>query len=494
MSELHTEDVDVLVIGGGPAGMAAGTTTAAAGLRTLLVEQRTTLGGQVYRQRPAGVPTGGPGQAHRAAGARRDAAYAAAGGLRRTGCTVWDLAADHAMLTGPHGAVRVTFRAAVVAAGAFDLPVPFPGWTLSGVLTAGGAHALMVGQGISPGRRVVLAGTGPLLIAFAADMVRAGVDIAGVFDPAPALTLRHMLAVAAVGSRTAAGRHTLWEGAGHLAVLRRAGVRITPETVLVRAEGDQEVSAVVLATAAPDFSPVLWTERTVEADAVCVGYGFRPSTELLDIAGCPSDGSGADRRPVLDAAGRTPVSGIYAAGDGVVPEGSTVAEASGLLTGAAVLEDLAVAGPDRRSLRRARAARDNARRVRAAMDRGRTPAAGMPDLSTDSTLLCRCESVSRATVTAAIAGGARTPDAVKAVTRAGMGACQGRNCELAICAQLAAVPRPEQAGAGFRRRPPARPVPLSQLVQQDQQQDPDRNVVTGQGSETPVDRGRTRAV
>jgi thioredoxin reductase len=459
-------ECDVLVVGGGPAGMAAGTETARAGLHTILVEERESLGGQVYRQRPVEFPDDGPGDRHRRVGRRMAMAYRSAGGQVWTGRTVWDLRRGHAYVSGAQGGLRVRFRAVVIATGAFDRPVVFPGWTLPGVITAGGAHALALSQGVSPGERVLLAGTGPLAIAFAADMVRAGVPLVKAVDPAAPMGIQNYARIAA----TAQGNwRTLAEGARHLAVLRKARIRIQYRTTIIEAVGDTQVRHAVIAAVDSEWRPIAGTERRVDVDTVCVGYGFRPSTELTDLAGCVHTESAEShlRSPLVDPFGRSTVGGVYAAGDGVAPEGSAVAAFSGTLTGIAVATDLGALPRrvGRRPTCHAQRRRRAARRLRVAVDFRRTGGAGLDSMATADTELCRCENVTRGEAELAVAAGATDADALKRVTRAGMGWCQARNCELAIQAVLRAS---GYASPGvMRRRPPARPIALSHLMEHD---------------------------
>ncbi len=464
---MRAEEVDVVVVGGGPAGLAAAAATGGAGLRTLLVEERDTLGGQVYRPFPAAftVDARAAGRAYRR-GRDLERRARAAGVQVRTGTTVWDIGPGEVLLAGPDGPARVAARAVVVAAGAYDRPVVFPGWTLPGVMTAGGVHALVRTQGVRPGRRLLLAGTGPLVIAFAAQMVHDGAELVEVADPAPALRLRDVLRLVAAGPTT---WPTLLDGAGYLATLHRHGVRIRPETVVTAVHGESEVTSATVSRVDGDWCPVPGTGRTVDVDTVCLGYGFLPSVELTLLAGCAhrDDESLGGQVPVRDAWMRTTVRGVYAAGDGAGAEGSAVAVAEGEIAGLAVAADLGAIEP-RAAVRRASSARRRLRqmrRLRAVLAARQPVGPGLDALADESTVVCRCEDVTAGRVRAALAEGCGDLDAVKGLTRAGMGPCQGRNCERALrVVQASGSGGRAPAGPGFRRRPPVRPVALSALL------------------------------
>ena len=181
---------DLLVIGGGPAGLAAATAAARHGLRTVLVDERPTLGGQIFRQPGPGFVVKDPAKMGHDFGHGLDliAAAGRAGAELSTGTTVVSVRGTSVVLYGYGGAVTTTTlraRRVLVAPGAYDRPVAFPGWTLPGVLTAGGAQALVKGSRVVPGDRVVFAGSGPLALAFPAQLRHYGVNVVLALEAGP---------------------------------------------------------------------------------------------------------------------------------------------------------------------------------------------------------------------------------------------------------------------------------------------------------------------
>ncbi|MDQ7908491.1 FAD-dependent oxidoreductase [Phytohabitans sp. ZYX-F-186] len=470
---------DVAVVGAGPAGLAAALAAADRGQRVVLVDAGARPGGQYHRQPP------------RPFGARRPEALQPDGTARaaeaaltahplvtlHSGESVWaaEPAADGFTLhlTGG-GAVRV--RAVVVATGAHDLALPFPGWDLPGVFTAGGAQALVKGQLTLPGRRVVVAGTGPLLLPVAATLAEAGATVLGVFDANhPARWLRRL--PAALGH---AGR--LREAAHYLRILRRHRIPVRYRRAVVAAHGGSGVEAVTLARLAPDWTPLPGARhrRRLAADAVAVGFGFVAGVELPLALGCATVPDPAGLPVVVtDHSGRTSVAGVYAAGEVTGVGGARLAAVEGELAGRAVAADLAATGPAPATGADARLRRRRARlrRFAAALAEVYPVRPGWRGWLDGDTLVCRCEEVPLSRIRHAVEDLAATePRAVKLTTRAGMGMCQGRICGPALATLLAAG---SGAGPGvdatpLAGRPIVAPVPLGTVAAAARPPDPGR--------------------
>jgi thioredoxin reductase len=365
---------------------------------------------------------------------------------------------------GEH-ARTVSAKRLLLAAGAHDRPVAFPGWTLPGVLTAGGAQTLVKTQRLLPGDRMVFAGSGPLALAFPAQLHGYGAGVALVLEAGPpprAGDVARMLA-AAPGN---AG--LLRDAARYRGRLLRARIPLRYRRIVVRAEGDGRVETVTHAAVDGDWRVVAGTDETVAADVLCVGYGFVPSVELARLAGC---GLGYDEDrggPVVTVDGwmRTTVPGVVAAGDGAGVDGSYVAIDEGRLAAIGAALDLGrideaaarrSAAPVRRRLARKRA-------FARALRRMHRVGPGIYELAHPDTVICRCEEVRRAELDEAIATSA-DPGVAKALTRAGMGLCQARNCQRQVAAMIAARHGGTVAEVSMTTpRLPARPVALGAMA------------------------------
>ncbi|MFD0277316.1 NAD(P)/FAD-dependent oxidoreductase [Kitasatospora sp. NPDC127111] len=455
---------DLAVVGAGPAGLAAAVAAADLGLRCALVDAGPRTGGQYYRHPAPGLGATRPDRLHHGWSvytglADRLAAHRRAGRVDLlAGHQVWALErvaggpsggawALHATL-GPESADRATVRAGAVllATGAYERQLPFPGWTLPGVVTAGGAQAMLKAGLVLPGKRIVVAGSGPLLLAAASSLVTAGAAVPAVVEATDYLGYaRRPGVLAAVPAK-------LVEGAGHGAALLRHGVRLRRRSAVVEAHGTDRVTAVTVARLDADWRPVPGTERRIECDALAVGHGLLPQIELATELGArtrtTADGAVA---LAVDARLRTSVPGLWAAGETCGVGGADLAIAEGELAAHAV-----AGAPVATALLRRRARLRAFAELMAAAHR---PGPGWPEWLRPDTDVCRCEEVPAARIREAVdelgAGDART---VKLLTRAGMGWCQGRMCGPAVACL---------AGGGEARadsRPLSCPVPLAQLA------------------------------
>ncbi|WP_322501685.1 FAD-dependent oxidoreductase [Streptomyces rochei] len=439
------ETADLVVVGAGPAGLAAAATALAGGLRVALVDSAGTVGGQYWRHPPdtarAAIPTADLHHGLRDYRALREALAAAGDRGRldlRLAHHVWSVTRDEDGFT-VHTVDRrrapeetaVTLRAPrlLVATGAYDRQLPFPGWDLPGVLTLGGLQALLKGGGVVAGDRVALGGTGPFLLPVAAALAARGARVVTVCEAAgPSAWLRSpgpLLRNPAKGA----------EGARYGLTLARHGVRFRPRTAIVAAEGTDRVTSVEIASLAADGSPRPGTERRVEADTVGVGWGFVPQLDLLVPLGCAlADSDDGNTVVAVDAGQRTTVPGLYAAGEVCGVGGARLSLAEGRLAAESVLADHGAApvlGRGRRAAVRATVKRHRA--FARALARAHPVPPAWSRWLTDDTVVCRCEEVTAGAVRAARTdGGARDHRQVKQLTRAGMGWCQGRVCGPAV--------------------------------------------------------------
>lgn len=373
------------MVGAGPAGIAAAVSAAKAGMAVTLVDAQPEPGGQIWR---------GQWEAPAYPAARSWFAALRGSGvdLRMSRRIVAAPAPGLLGATGPAGAEQLGYDRLVLATGARDRFLPFPGWTLPGVCGAGGLQALEKGGLDLRGKRIVLGGSGPLLLAVAAHLRRRGARVLAVAEQAPATALRGLLPGLLRRPRL------LLQG------LSALGLPLRPDTWITRAEGDEQLRAVHLRT--PRGPLVL------EADFLGVGYGLAPDLELPGLLGCAVTSGGV----VVDEAQRTSVAGVFAAGEPTGIGGVDKALAEGRVAG------LWAAGREA-----------EARLLGAEVRKGRAWAAALastfalrPELrrvATPETLLCRCEDVPVGDLQSFASG-----REARLHARCGMGRCQGRTC------------------------------------------------------------------
>jgi glycine/D-amino acid oxidase-like deaminating enzyme len=439
-------DCDVLVVGGGPAGLSAAIAAAEAGAAVVLLDERAATGGQYAKPLADSHEDAAPDKQFRLG---RDLAARA----RKAGVTVendaiaWaGFAPDEIGVLIRNRAVTFHPRRLVLAPGAHERPVPIPGWTLPGVMTTGALQTLVRAQRVSPGEHVVIAGNGPLNLQLACELLACGVKPAAVVEAAP---FPGLAALHDAARMTWAAPDLAWEGIGMLARLRRAGVPVLWGTRALALEGEARVTSIRLSNG-----------RTIAADTVALNLGFQPEVGLARALGVPHrfvDVGIGHLATEADDDGRTAVAGVFAVGDGARLGGARVALARGHLAGLAAARDLGLSAPEdpvaRAALARAVAFQDALWRVFA------PPAFDAAEV-TDATIVCRCEEVTAGRLRQEIAGGLGSVAALKKATRAGMGRCQGRFCAATV-ARLA----PGLLGGGAVDAGPvdARPVDANRV-------------------------------
>lgn len=451
MAEL--EQVDVVVVGAGPSGLAAAVEAAVDGAHVVLLDQQARVGGAYWRHHPDDRHSGSSlhhdWTTFRRLLDRLDTVDV------RTEHSVWSLerTAGAIVVRATRGEVErapVQLRASsvVVATGAVDRVRPFPGWTLPGVVTAGGGQSLLKGAHVAPGTRAVVAGAGPLLLVVADALLTSGVEVAAVAEAShPTAYGLHPRSWAGAASRAR-------EGAGYVRTLAAHRVPYHAGYRVLRASGTDRVEQVEIGTRRG-------RTRTFDVDTLLVSHGFTPQLELLMQAGArtrvDTDGSVVVE---VDVQQRTSVPGLLATGEVTGVGGASLAVLEGYVAG----RTLSGRPVDPRVHERIGVHRDFA----AAMHRVHGVGGdGLVDLPDDE-VVCRCEEVTAGAVRRACRDlGADDLRSAKILTRAGMGLCQGRMCAHAVHELVASASGRAPADAALTRageRLPALPVPLSVLA------------------------------
>lgn len=463
----------VAIVGAGPAGLACTQHLIAGGRRVVLMDDNDRPGGQYFRQLPESFRLA-PNNALMRDQKRAESLLAIIKDPLvewRPRTTAWMAPAPHTIaFAGENGSGRIAADAIVVATGAHDRPLPLAGWTLPGVMSAGGALNLAKGQGLVPEGRVVVIGNGPLLLVVAATLAAGGANVTDVIEAASA---RH--ALSALPGLTWSPK-LFAKGLGYLLRLRRGGVRLRSGWMASRVLGDHHVSGVQINRIGADGRAV-GHPLIIEADAVVLGYGLQPSTELTRHLGCLHH---FDRRlggwiPERSEDLETSVFGVYAAGDCAGIGGVELALAQGTLVAQQILaghprssadstfarEDRVAQKPRSASLGMRRRLRQlnkfrNALNIAYSLPRPLRPAG--PEV-----IVCRCEEITLSALEDAAKCAGDDLSAIKGATRLGMGRCQGRNC-LSACADLLGS---EELPLDLpRARPPLRPIPIRWLLEE----------------------------
>ena len=427
MSDALTIDADVGVVGAGPGGMAAATKLAAAGLRVVVLDEGQRAGGQIYRQLPEGVAGDGliaepPSHEHGHGLIKAFEQQSDQGGKLTVihGATVWD--AQRGRLWFEHAGASRLLRCQhmVLAPGAYDRCIPFPGWTLPGVMTAGALQVMVRGFGVVPGKRALVVGSGPLLLPTVTSLLGAGVEVVAALEASS--RWRALRALPSVLLHAARRREAAW----YLKQLSRARVKLQWGWTVFACEGDGRVQRAIIGKVDGRGRPRKGTERTIECDVVGAGFGLVPSIEIGLRLGAASRFAPArgGHCLVVDQEQRTDVERVFAVGEICGIGGAEVASAEGEVAAASILHQLRGAPLAPAVVARAAAER----RAADAMLRAFAPLPGLHELARPDTVVCRCEDVTklRASEAAGLHGGSMR--AIKVGCRAGMGPCQGRIC------------------------------------------------------------------
>jgi sarcosine oxidase subunit alpha len=356
------EPLDLVVVGGGPAGLTAARDVAAAGGRVVVVEENHAVGGKLRGQLHEDPVAGHWWKGWEIAAEAERAAVAASVRLM-TDTLAWGLEPGWTVrLSHPsdrhRSPRRLTSRAVLVATGAVERPAPLPGWTLPGVMTIGAAQVLTNIHRVKPGRRVLVVGVDALSVTIARAMKLAGVDVVGIVLPPAAMpgssTLSTLGRLAAM-TDLAPARYMRWGGkALRWSWSRAAAARLVPRTLrvwgiplhlrtgLVEIEGADQVTGARLVDTTASGAPVPGSERSVAVDAVCLSNGLAPSNELMatlkgDFFTSPDLGGAV---PLHSESLRTQHEGLYVAGNAVGVEGAKVATKQGELAALSIIADL----------------------------------------------------------------------------------------------------------------------------------------------------------
>jgi thioredoxin reductase/bacterioferritin-associated ferredoxin len=462
------EHAQVIIIGGGPAGLSAAVAAAESGAQVLIIDENFQAGGQIYRQLPQTYHVEKPdllGEDY----VDGRALLRQVDGLSDK-ITIWNDALVWAVFESRQLAIArgndlvlVDADAIVVATGAYERPVPVAGWTLPGVMTAGGAQLLLKSQLIRPGQRVLLAGTGPLQLVVANQMLDAGMDVVALAESASMWGAWRYLP----GMLRQSGLFR--SGLRYIRRLKSAGVQMLRSYVLESIEGETRASKAVLQRVDSLCRPIADEIKSFDIDTVCIGYGLIPTVWLTSMLGCrhqydPLVGGWV---PFFDNTMQTDQPGVFVAGDGAGIAGVLVARREGAIAG---LNAAVHAGVQ--SLEQAQYIAQNERKKMRSLRKFRRSLDHMyrifPELYaniSDETIVCRCEGVTAGEIREAIRAGTISLNDIKKRSRAGMGYCQGTNCTPVITAMLVREYGVEpDAIQMMTTRPPARPIPLNLLM------------------------------
>ena len=313
---------DVIVVGAGPAGLSAAIEAASLGLNVVVFDENDRPGGQLFKQIHKFFGSREHRAMHRGFRIGEDLLAEAdrLGVVVELDATVMGIFDEHevSVLKGSQ-IEHIRGNYIIIATGASENALAFPGWTLPGVLGAGAAQTLMNIHGVRPGNNVLMVGSGNVGVVVGYQLIQAGCNLVGVVDAAPRIT-----------------------GYGvHASKIARTGVPFFLSHTVKEAIGEEQVEKVVICAVDKNWQPVQGTEKTLEADTICLAVGLSPMSQLAKMAGCemvdiPAKGGLV---PQYDEYRETSVRGIYVAGDVSGIEEASSAMIQGRIAGAAIARE-----------------------------------------------------------------------------------------------------------------------------------------------------------
>ena len=451
-----------VIVGGGPAGMAAAIELARHGVRCTLLEEASRLGGVVYR---------GPlrdGVQLDYLGPRYSEALAKLHGDFREQSGLIDVRLNHrvvgaegtralVLLDADERLQEIEYSQLLLAAGCHERSVPFPGWTLPGVILLGGLQLQIKSGVVKPQGPVVIAGTGPLLPLVACQLHTSGVSVAGVYEAcAFGKIARESLALL--------NKPQLFlDGLSMLAYLKLHGIPMHYGWGVVEAQGEGELNSVSVAPYSSTWVPDLSRAEQVAAQTLAVGYGFIPRTQLSQQMGL-NHGFSADGylRVCANVWQQSNEPHVHLAGDMGGIRGGEAAMLAGRIAAVSILLQRNVLDLELALVRRDRylSKLKSIVRFRAAVDRYTERGAGQTALPAADTVICRCEHATRADIDRALEQGVQDLASLKMRTRVSMGDCQGRMC-VGYCTDRLREATGRQDVGWLRPRFPVDPIPFS---------------------------------
>ncbi len=451
---------ELIIIGGGAAGLSAAVTAAEHGIKIALLDEQAAIGGQIYRGIES-VPEDRGKQLgdEYLRGKPLAKAFHASDVDYFPNTQVWSLNKQREIsIIKDNQAQTLSAEQIIIASGAMERPVPFSGWTLTGVMNAGAGQVLFKSSGVVPSDGVVLAGSGALLLLLASQYIRAGVKVNALLDMST--TENHIASLVKFPKALLAAQYLI-KGMAYELEIRRAGVPILKGVSELKAIGDEKLQSI-------NFKHK-GKEKSLETDLLLTHFGVIPHIWLTQAAGCQHqwDPSQQCWRPKQDSWGKTSIEGLLITGDGAGINGARAAEFAGRIAAIQAIYALGqidaqqrkkLTAKDKKALRRERY-------IRPFLEAWFAIPSELLATADNDTIVCRCEEISAGEIRTAISKGHTDSNQVKFITRCGMGVCQGRQCANAVAHIVAnETGKPIQQAGLYRGRPPITPLTLGQLA------------------------------
>lgn len=466
----HQVAPEVLVIGAGPAGLAATAVIAEAGIDVILIDERGKLGGQYFKQPADSFLSEEPLDEQFREGQELINRVKATSARILSGASVWGaFSPNHLMATNGSERWIIRPQRLIIATGAYERGVPASGWTTPGVMTTGAAQTLLRSYQVPLGSRAFISGNGPLNFQVAAELVRAKSRVVGLAESSNPFRLVNILSGLALAWYSPS---LVLKGIGYLVTLKRAKVPVFFSSAAAKFVGDTTLREMELQKLDHEGNVRSEGSRTFSVDAVALGFGFMPSNEIARSLGCKHifDAKTKSLKVEHDEFGRTTVKDVQVIGDCGGVSGAQVAKAAGVLAGSHIVDEIGL--PLSESLIRERTAAKRSYRRNLRFQKHLWKIFASPVIEFQfcepTTTICRCLSLTKDEIDNRVTEDTLTAGALKRLTRAGMGICQGKYCGPLIVS-IASEHHDFEVDeySGFASQAPFRPTKIEALAEFD---------------------------
>ncbi len=450
---------DVIVIGAGPAGLSAGASAAEFGLDVLVLDEQPVPGGQIYRniERADDETLTLLGKDY-AAGRALVERFRKSTAEYIGGAIVWNVESNGIVSFSKAGmSSQARAKFVIIAIGASERPVPFPGWNLAGVMGVGAIDANFKSSGTLPDGPVVLCGSGPLLLLIVGHLAKLKVEIRAVLDTTP---LGNMVSALPLLPRALRRSDYLLKGIGMLLNLKRSRLQYHRNVTTCTAHGNGHLERVSFVANGET--------RQLDSGMLLVHEGIVPRCDFTHLLGLKHLWNPVQRYwyPETNLFGATVNDRIYVAGDGAFVHGGIASSLKGSLAAFDIARRLKVtqSRENADALGKLRSELTSELSPRPFVDALYQPRQGLYRVP-DDTLVCRCEEVTAGDIRQVIREGCREPNEIKALTRCGMGNCQGRMCGAGLAEIVAGELSIDACDLQpLNIRSPVRNLPLAELA------------------------------
>jgi len=452
---------EVVIVGMGPAGMSAAIELCKFGISPCILDENPAPGGQIYRQLADAFST----QNRAFMGIKQQKGKKLVAeflGLRdkiqiMNQTQVWGSFENNTLALNRDGQnALVNFERLILAEGAQERSIPFPGWTLPGIMTLGGMQKMVLYDRLLPGRRFLVAGCSPLILPTASALLEAGAEIVGISATNGIMDAFKLMFPAF------RQQGLVKEIISYAKPVWKARIPRLTATIVVKAAGQNKLEEVTLAKVDAGGKPITGSEKTYSVDSLAISYGFSPGNRLARLLGTEQEYNPhqACFVPVIDDNMQTTIPGVYVAGDGTGIGGADMAEVQGKIAAIHIAGQMGKLGADQvqGKLSPLMAARRRILGYASTLNRVFAPKPGFYEVMDDETIVCRCEQVPLGEIKKGITDYELKDMREIKRMRCGMGLCQGRTCESTITQIMVQQGVPMEEIGYMNLRPPLNPL------------------------------------